>query len=600
MKPGDSLDGRYTIVQRLGAGGMGEVYKATHDFLGTPRVIKVVHPQISGSEDARDRFLREARAATKVQHPNVATLHDFASLPDGAHYMVWEFIEGENLAQRLRTRGTLPAAQAVAIAIDALRGLEAIHRAGIIHRDISPENLMIAPDDQVKIIDLGVAKVDDSSTVSQTRTGIFVGKLRYASPEQLGFLPEGETVDARADVYAMAMVIVELLTGRPPYEAKSPHEYFLLHARAQQQTTAELPPQIAGSSELSRVLAKALARDRNERFASAREFAEALELVATALPAHDALTTMPVSPAPAVETTAKNTVVHDADRTPSPAAATVRTPMPPLGNSLPTLQTPMPQAIAASRARRGFSPALVVGVVAVAVLTIGSAVLWPRATRESTTPIAATTPPSSPQQAATLPPIEAETTMTVASSPLSTALDAPPAGAPVTATATSVPSSQPAVVPQPVRTVESPTKPTPAEVEVPPPVEKARAAATEVPLYVDGGDDEETNERALELLRSELQGTRTVALRAGGMEVELVRALKEHFPEMKFEAYADVVIRFEGTMEPLGFGRKRRHATATVLKKDRVIFRYELPDEVFRVGMHPPEAFANVFAHAAE
>ncbi|MEA2462972.1 MAG: eukaryotic-like serine/threonine-protein kinase, partial [Acidobacteriota bacterium] len=237
MKPGDTLDGRYTITDRLGAGGMGEVFKAVHTMLGSPRVIKVVHAHISTNADAKDRFLREARAATKIQHGNVATLHDFATLPDGAHYMVWEFIDGENLAERLRQRGTLPPRQAVHVAVQALRGLEAIHRAGIIHRDISPENLMITADDEVKIIDLGVAKLQDPDAVSQTRTGIFVGKLRYASPEQLGFLPEGETVDARADIYALGMVLVELLTGRPPYEAKSPHEYFLLHARDVTKTT---------------------------------------------------------------------------------------------------------------------------------------------------------------------------------------------------------------------------------------------------------------------------------------------------------------------------------------------------------------------------
>ena len=140
-KPGDVVDNKYEIVERLGAGGMGEVYKAVHTYLGSTRVIKVVHPNISGNEDARNRFLREARAATKVQHPNVATLHDFSGLPDGSHYMVWELIDGENLAQRLRTRGTLSPSEAVRVTQQALEGLEAIHRAGIIHRDISPENV---------------------------------------------------------------------------------------------------------------------------------------------------------------------------------------------------------------------------------------------------------------------------------------------------------------------------------------------------------------------------------------------------------------------------------------------------------------------------
>ena len=269
MNPGDILDNRYEIVSRLGAGGMGEVYKAVHTHLGAHRVIKVVHPQISGSTDAQDRFLKEARTATKVHHPNVATLHDFSSLPDGAHYMVWEYIDGENLAQRLRTRGTLPPRQAIHIILQALFGLDAIHRAGIVHRDISPENLMITADDQVKIIDMGVAKVDDAGAVSQTRTGIFVGKLRYAAPEQLGFIPEGEKIDGRADLYAMAMVLFELLTGRPPYEAKSPHEYFMLHARPDPGKPVEVPAEIPGSEDLQAVLEKALARDRNQRYATA-------------------------------------------------------------------------------------------------------------------------------------------------------------------------------------------------------------------------------------------------------------------------------------------------------------------------------------------
>src|SRR4051794_32211451 len=244
---------------------MGEIYKANHTLLGAPRVIKVIHSRIASNTDARDRFFREARVATKVQHQNAATLYDFASLADGSHYMVWEFIDGENLAQRLRVAGTLPPRQALRIAIQALHGLEAIHRAGIIHRDISPENLMITRDDVVKIIDLGVAKLEDPDAVSQTRTGIFVGKLRYAAPEQLGFLPEGEKVDGRADLYAMAMVVVELLTGRPPYEAKSPHEYFLHHAKELPTSTIELPPMLPGGTALQRVLQKALSRERNER-----------------------------------------------------------------------------------------------------------------------------------------------------------------------------------------------------------------------------------------------------------------------------------------------------------------------------------------------
>src|SRR5688572_2352227 len=352
MKAGDTLDGRYTITDRLGAGGMGEVFKAVHTMLGSPRVIKIVHPHISTNADAKDRFLREARAATKIQHGNVATLHDFATLPDGAHYMVWEYIDGENLAERLRQRGTLPPRQAVHIAVQALRGLEAIHRAGIVHRDISPENLMITADDEVKIIDLGVAKLQDTDAVSQTRTGIFVGKLRYASPEQLGFMAEGETVDARADIYALGMVLVELLTGRPPYEAKSPHEYFLLHARDVAKTTmTPLPTELPGSAALQKVLEKALARDRNERFAGAREFIAALEEIERTLPesSHAATMMLPVDGDATMKVLSQQDTLHRKTvQTSAPAPAPVPT-------AAATVRTPLPAPVM----RKGLNPAYI-------------------------------------------------------------------------------------------------------------------------------------------------------------------------------------------------------------------------------------------------
>jgi len=273
---GEVVDDKYRVLERLGAGGMGEVYKVEHVYLRATRVIKVIRPQISETADAHDRFLREAQLATKVQHPNVATLHDFSALPDGSHYMVWEYIEGENLAQLIRRRGVLPPAAAIRVTRQALAGLEAIHRAGIIHRDISPENLMIT-DGNVKIIDLGVAKAEQGDYAT-TQTGMFLGKLRYSSPEQLGFLPPGEKIDPRADLYSLGVVLFEMITGRPPFEATSPHQYFLQHsggANVQPIDLTLLP------NELRPVVAKALERDRNRRFASARQFGEALETPAT-------------------------------------------------------------------------------------------------------------------------------------------------------------------------------------------------------------------------------------------------------------------------------------------------------------------------------
>jgi serine/threonine protein kinase len=156
------VDGKYQILSRLGIGGMGEVYKALHVHLNALRVIKLMRPNVASDPGANERFLREARLATRIHHPNVAALFDFSTIDDGSWYMVWEYIEGTNLHELIDSRGPLSPRYAATLAVQALMGLDAIHRAGIVHRDISPENLMITRDDEaaehVKIIDLGIAK----------------------------------------------------------------------------------------------------------------------------------------------------------------------------------------------------------------------------------------------------------------------------------------------------------------------------------------------------------------------------------------------------------------------------------------------------------
>src|SRR5437764_11017817 len=169
------IDGKYQILAQLGVGGMGEVYKVLHIHLNAVRVIKRMRSAIANEAGAHERFLREARLATKIQHPNVAALFDFSTLEDGSRYMVWEFIEGTNLHELIESRGPLAPRYAARLAIQARRGLDATHRAGIVHRDVSPENLMITRDDdgeRVKIIDLGIAKGTDPAD-EKTKTGMF-------------------------------------------------------------------------------------------------------------------------------------------------------------------------------------------------------------------------------------------------------------------------------------------------------------------------------------------------------------------------------------------------------------------------------------------
>lgn len=280
------LDGKYKILARLGVGGMGEVYKVLHTHLNAIRVIKLMRANIAADPGAHERFLREARLATKIQHPNVAALYDFSTLDEGM-YMVWEYIEGINLHELIDQRGPLSPRYAAKLAVQALMGLEAIHRAGIVHRDVSPENLMITRDDEgserVKIIDLGIAK---SSTAEddKTKTGIFVGKWKYCSPEHLGMLPAGERIDGRADLYSFGIVLYEMLTGVPPFVADTPHGYLMQHASVRPKSLRDSNPHVVAMPTLESVIFRALEKDRTRRYASAREMAAEIERIAATLP----------------------------------------------------------------------------------------------------------------------------------------------------------------------------------------------------------------------------------------------------------------------------------------------------------------------------
>ena len=284
----DPLDGKYQILAVLGIGGMGEVYKALHVHLHAVRVIKLMRANIAGDRESHDRFLREARLATRIQHPNVAVLFDFSALPDGSFYMVWEYIDGTDLRKFVLERQFLRPAAAVRLAVQALNGLDAIHRAGIVHRDVSPENLMVTRDEQglerIKIIDLGVAKQWNEKGDDQTKTGMFIGKFKYCSPEQLGMLEAGERIDGRADIYSFALVLYEMLTGVAPFEAETPHQYLVLHSSQMPRPLRKANPQSIVPPQLEAIIFKGLAKDRERRFHSAAEFAKALDDALLSIP----------------------------------------------------------------------------------------------------------------------------------------------------------------------------------------------------------------------------------------------------------------------------------------------------------------------------
>jgi eukaryotic-like serine/threonine-protein kinase len=644
------IDGKYQITDRLGAGGMGEVYKVQHTFLGATRVIKVIRPQISESKDAHERFLREARLATKIQHPNVATLHDFSSLPDGSHYMVWEFIDGENVAQRIRTRGTLQPRYAVRVIIQALWGLEAIHRAGIVHRDISPENIMITREqygeERVKVIDLGVAKIDDPAAENATRVGVFVGKLRYASPEHLGFLNEGERIDGRADLYSLAMVLYEMLTGRPPFEATSPHEYILLHSKATAFRPLDLPPDLPGGAELQAVMARALDHDRNKRYANAREFAQALEKVERSLPDPVSTPTMNMQAPPVFQADTFNQPTQRSGVVDPSTQGTIRTPLPGetvrTGVAGPTIQTPLPgrtvnvgmpsqpappayvpaqpTMVVAQPSQGGGKAILIIGLI---ILIAGGAIAFLLLRRNDNAEL----PGNVAQQTTTAPGLQASATTTNAATPTSANVDVVTTTPTVTSTQiaeesptlSATTATRPDLVPQPTAvptaTVGRPTARPQPPIERPrdddnpqpvpqPPIRDPRPEPVPAPVnvrsFIDGDTgDPDVNEELIENLHRQLNGVSRVSIRGSGdMHAQLIQRFRNALPTIAIVDDADTVINFRGTLETVNRGKKRRSADATIVKNGRVIFKYELPPEEFRVGDTPAEAFSRVLNEA--
>lgn len=267
LAPGRQL-GPYRILAPLGAGGMGEVYRARDVQLRREVAIKVLPDRTSGSDEAVARFEREARAVAALSHPNIVAVHSLGS--DGElRYLVMELLEGETLHERLR-RGPLPAALAAETAARVADALAAAHARGVIHRDVKPSNVFLTKDGAVKVLDFGLARAvetslsDDSPTEVRTRTGVTLGTLGYMSPEQLS----GEEVDSRSDVFSLGCVLHEMLTGAGPFRRSSPTA---TAAATLSEAAPPLGPDVP--PDLARVVSRCLEKDREARYHSARDLA---------------------------------------------------------------------------------------------------------------------------------------------------------------------------------------------------------------------------------------------------------------------------------------------------------------------------------------
>ena len=270
---GQSL-GTYQILAKLGEGGMGEVYRARDTKLERDVALKILSAEYTQDPERVRRFKQEATAASGLNHPNILTIHE-ASETQGCQFIATEFIDGETLREKLSRSGSIPASEALAIAVQVASALAAAHQAGIVHRDVKPENVMVRPDRYVKVLDFGIAKLTqkngpiDANTLTQTQlnthAGAIIGTLPYMSPEQA----RGIEVDARSDIWSLGCVLYEMVAGRSPFAGGTTTDVLVAILDKEPAPLAKLAPQVP--LEFDWIIGKALRKSADERYQTTEE-----------------------------------------------------------------------------------------------------------------------------------------------------------------------------------------------------------------------------------------------------------------------------------------------------------------------------------------
>ncbi len=259
--------GSYKIVEKIGEGGMGAVFKGIDMMLEREVAIKMLRPELASQPQVVERFRSEAVTLAKLNHPNIATLYSFIRQGED-FFMVMEFVRGETLDSLIRRLGAMPCDKAIALFCQALEGMDHAHRMGIIHRDIKPANMMLTEAGTLKVMDFGIARVLGTSRM--TRQGNIVGTIEYMSPEQV----RGQETDARSDIYSLGILLYEMLTGRVPFSSDSEYDLMQMQIESAPQPprvfSAQIPPMV------EQAIMRALAKRGEARFQGAAEFRNAL------------------------------------------------------------------------------------------------------------------------------------------------------------------------------------------------------------------------------------------------------------------------------------------------------------------------------------
>jgi serine/threonine-protein kinase len=266
---GRLINGRYRLIAPLGEGGMATIWRAVDEQLDREVAVKLLREQFGSDAGFAARFRQEARAAGSLSHPNIVPVYDYGTDADGTQFIVMQLVEGDTLATLLRERGHLETDDAVRIALGVASALEAAHRRGLVHRDVKPGNILLTDDGDVKVTDFGIARA--VSEASMTVTGTTLGSVHYFSPEQA----RGDEVTGASDVYALGIVLYEMLTGRRPFEGDSAAGVALKRLNEDPAPPSAFRPVPSG---LSAIVMRALQREPADRFPDAGSFAEALRL----------------------------------------------------------------------------------------------------------------------------------------------------------------------------------------------------------------------------------------------------------------------------------------------------------------------------------